>query len=129
MATRRVTGDGNIPDRPTNVLVIDVGGTNVKLLLTGQREPRRIASGLKMTGKRMVDAVKSATLDWNYDVIAMGYPGPVSNGRGLGGDTPKPAASPTAPATANSALIELTSSVSRVKVMKTFGGPWRSICR
>ena len=81
MATRRVKGDGRIPGRPTKVLVIDVGGTNVKVLLTGKREPRRFASGSKMTAEGMVDAVRRATIDWTYDVIAMGYPGPVSNGR------------------------------------------------
>ena len=81
MATRRVKGDGRIPGRPTKVLVIDVGGTNVKVLLTGKREPRRFASGSKMTAGGMVDAVRRATIDWTYDVIAMGYPGPVSNGR------------------------------------------------
>ena len=44
---------------PTRVLVIDVGGTNVKLLLTGKREPRRFASGSKMTAGGMVDAVEA----------------------------------------------------------------------
>lgn len=60
-----------------NILVIDVGGTNVKLLATGQTEPRKIASGPKLTAEKMVDQVKEATQDWPHDVISMGFPGPV----------------------------------------------------
>lgn len=65
------------------VLVIDVGGTNVKVLATGQKEPRKIPSGRTMTAKGMVAAVKKATADWKYDCVAMGYPGPVLQGRAL----------------------------------------------
>ena len=71
------------PDDRLKVLVIDVGGTNVKLLVTGEREPRKIHSGPTMTARRMVDAVKRATADWTYDVVSMGYPGPVQDGRPL----------------------------------------------
>lgn len=60
-----------------NILVIDVGGTNVKLLATGQTEPRKIPSGPKLTAEKMVDQVKEATQDWPHDVISMGFPGPV----------------------------------------------------
>jgi predicted NBD/HSP70 family sugar kinase len=59
------------------VLVIDIGGTNVKLLATGQTERRRCPSGPKMTPQRMVDAVKEMVADWEYDVVSIGYPGPV----------------------------------------------------
>jgi polyphosphate glucokinase len=71
------------PDDRLKVLVIDVGGTNVKLLVTGEREPRKIPSGPTMTARRMVDGVKRATADWTYDVVSMGYPGPVQDGRPL----------------------------------------------
>ena len=63
------------------VLVIDVGGTNVKLLATGRRVPIKIASGPELTPAKMVKAVLEATAGWNYDVITIGYPGPVANGR------------------------------------------------
>ncbi|MBL8044385.1 MAG: ROK family protein [Nitrospira sp.] len=63
------------------VLVIDVGGTNVKVLATGRSTPRKIPSGPTMMAKDMVDAVKRATVDWAYDAVSIGYPGPVWNGR------------------------------------------------
>jgi polyphosphate glucokinase len=65
------------------VLVIDVGGTNVKLLATGQKEPTKFPSGPKMTAAVMVKQVKEVTKDWGYNRIALGYPGPIINGRPL----------------------------------------------
>lgn len=62
------------------VLVIDVGGTNVKILATGKRTPRKVPSGPAMTVKAMLTAVKQLAADWRYDVISLGYPGAVSNG-------------------------------------------------
>jgi polyphosphate glucokinase len=59
------------------ILVIDVGGTNVKVLATGRNKMVKIPSGPKMTGKKMVAAVQKATAGWKYDVISIGYPGPV----------------------------------------------------
>lgn len=66
------------------ILVIDVGGTHVKVLASGQKEPVKISSGPKMTAKKMVKAVREATKDWNYSVISIGYPGPVVHGHPLG---------------------------------------------
>jgi predicted NBD/HSP70 family sugar kinase len=63
------------------ILVIDVGGTNVKVLATGQKMPIKIPSGPGMTAKTMVAQVKKATADWKYDVVSIGYPGPVMGGR------------------------------------------------
>ncbi|MGH7259550.1 MAG: ROK family protein [Nitrospiraceae bacterium] len=63
------------------MLVIDVGGSNVKVLVTGEREPRKIPSGQAMTARNMVEAVKQITADWTYDAISLGYPGPVEDGR------------------------------------------------
>jgi polyphosphate glucokinase len=65
------------------ILVIDVGGTSVKMLATGQREMRRVPSGRKMTAPGMVHEVKDAVGDWDYDVVSIGYPGPVIHGRPL----------------------------------------------
>ncbi len=64
-----------------NVLTIDVGGTNVKILVTGQQEGRKFPSGPKLTPKAMVEGVKKLAAGWKYDVISIGYPGPVANGR------------------------------------------------
>lgn len=65
------------------VLVIDVGGTHVKLLMTGQKEPTMINSGPEMTASKVARLVKQATRTWKYDCISMGYPGPVINGHPL----------------------------------------------
>lgn len=59
------------------VLTIDIGGTHVKILMTGQKEKREVDSGLDMTAAKMVDEVKTLAKGWDYDVISMGYPGPV----------------------------------------------------
>ena len=60
-----------------NVLVIDIGGTNIKMLATGQTETRSFPSGLSMTPTRMVAEIKERTEDWPYDVVSIGYPGVV----------------------------------------------------
>ena len=60
-----------------NILVIDVGGTHVKLLATGQKTHRQFDSGPHLTPRRMVAAVRKLVADWKYDVISMGYPGAV----------------------------------------------------
>jgi polyphosphate glucokinase len=64
-------------------LVLDVGGTHVKMLVTGKRQRLEFVSGPRMTPKAMVAAVKQATAKagWKYDVISMGYPGPVLHHR------------------------------------------------
>jgi polyphosphate glucokinase len=64
-----------------NVLVVDVGGTHVKILATGQAEPREFASGPTLTAAQMVSGVKNLAGDWKYDVVSMGYPGPVLHHR------------------------------------------------
>ena len=64
-----------------NVLVVDVGGTNVKILATEQKEPRRFPSGPTLTPEQMVAEVKKLAGDWKYDVVSVGYPGVVQHGR------------------------------------------------
>lgn len=63
------------------VLVIDVGGTHVKVLISGEREPRKFASGPTLTATQMVAGVKKITGDWKYDVVSIGFPGPVLRNR------------------------------------------------
>jgi polyphosphate glucokinase len=67
----------------TKVLVVDVGGTSIKLLATGQKEARKFPSGPKMTAETMVRVAKKTAKDWDYDVVSIGYPGPVVHGRPL----------------------------------------------
>jgi polyphosphate glucokinase len=63
------------------ILVIDIGGTNVKMLASGQREPRKFPSGPAMTPREMAAGVKQAVQGWKYDAVSIGYPGPVRDGR------------------------------------------------
>lgn len=64
---------------PKQVLSIDIGGTGVKFLATGQTEKRRFESGPTMTPAMMVERVKEMTTDWKYDVVSIGYPGRVQH--------------------------------------------------
>ena len=63
------------------VLVIDVGGSHVKLKATGQRGLRKFESGPKMTAAEMVDGARSLAAGWPYDAVVIGYPGPVAHDR------------------------------------------------
>jgi polyphosphate glucokinase len=64
-----------------NVLVIDVGGTHVKILASGQETPRKFDSGPTMGPGPMVDGVVQAAEGWTYDAVSIGYPGPVLRGK------------------------------------------------
>src|SRR5216117_3324643 len=64
-----------------NVLVIDIGGTHVKVLATGKDAHREFDSGPTLTPKRMVSEVRKLVGDWKYDVVSIGYPGPVLRDR------------------------------------------------
>src|SRR4051812_35957113 len=64
---------------PKQVLVVDVGGTKLKILATGQTEPRKTASGKKMTPSRMVEAVTELSKDWEYQAVSIGFPGLVGD--------------------------------------------------
>jgi len=63
------------------VLVIDVGGTNVKVFANGEAKVRKFPSGPTLTAKQMVEGVLGLVGDWKYDVVTIGYPGPVIHGR------------------------------------------------
>ncbi|MFZ0827794.1 MAG: ROK family protein [Verrucomicrobiia bacterium] len=63
------------------VLAIDVGGTHVKILVTGQKKRREFESGPTLTARKMADGVRKLASDWVYDVVAIGYPGPVLHNR------------------------------------------------
>jgi polyphosphate glucokinase len=63
------------------VLTVDVGGTSVKILASGQTEPRRFPSGKGLTPRKLVAGVKKLAKDWEYDLVSIGYPGRVRDGR------------------------------------------------
>src|SRR5471030_3164569 len=63
------------------ILVIDVGGTSIKIIATGRRTRVKITSGPKMSARQMVAAVCAATPGWQYDAVSIGCPGPVVQGR------------------------------------------------
>src|SRR5256885_14071906 len=73
------------------VLVVDVGGTHIKVLATGRKTPVKISSGPRMTARAMVRRVREAVKGWSYDAVSIGFPGavlhgkPVSEPRNLGG--------------------------------------------
>lgn len=67
--------------RLKNVLAVDIGGTSVKILVTGQTERRSFPSGPTLTPKQMVSDIKRMTEDWTYEVVSIGYPGPVRRDR------------------------------------------------
>lgn len=66
---------------PVQVLAVDIGGTNVKILATDQKNRRRFPSGTDLTPRKMVATVKRLAKDWKYDVISIGYPGLIRDGR------------------------------------------------
>lgn len=63
------------------ILMLDVGGTNVKLMASGHEGRRKVPSGPKLTASQMVKEVLKATKDWEYEAISLGYPGLVSEGK------------------------------------------------
>jgi polyphosphate glucokinase len=67
----------------SNILVIDVGGTHIKVTDQHHKAPVKIDSGAGMTAALMVADVRKATADWKYSAISIGYPGPVLHGRPL----------------------------------------------
>src|SRR5262245_4294240 len=64
-----------------NVLVVDIGGTHVKVLATGEVQRREFPFQPNMTPKEMVFGVKKLVSDWKYDVVSIGYSGPVLRSR------------------------------------------------
>jgi polyphosphate glucokinase len=63
------------------ILVLDIGGNHVKMLLTGQEAAREFPSGPSMTAQGMVAGVLKVADGWKFEVISIGYPGPVLRGK------------------------------------------------
>jgi polyphosphate glucokinase len=64
-----------------NILVIDVGGSSVKMMISVDEKRRKFPSGPKLGPKEAVEQIKEATGDWNYDAVSIGFPAPVRDGR------------------------------------------------
>jgi polyphosphate glucokinase len=64
---------------PASILSVDVGGSGLKILATGQAEPRRQASGPHLTPQEMVEIVRELAADWTYEAVSIGYPGQVGD--------------------------------------------------
>ena len=60
---------------PKSILVVDIGGTKVKILATGQTEPRKATSGKTFTPARLVEKVRDLAQGWTYEAVSIGYPG------------------------------------------------------
>jgi polyphosphate glucokinase len=81
MRASKASKSPDAPKAQLRVLVIDVGGTGVKILATGEQERRRVPSGKQLTPDKMVAEVKKLAKGWAYDVVSIGYPGIVREGR------------------------------------------------
>lgn len=83
MASKPKSLEHTTPAAPKDpvVLAIDLGGSHVKMLLSSGSDRRAAVSGVTMSAQKMVETVKELTADWQYDVIGMGYPGPVKDNR------------------------------------------------
>jgi hypothetical protein len=84
MNAKRMRMKPSAPERRTNavasphrILVVDIGGSKIKVLATGQTKPRKVSSGKSMTPAKMVEAVKKLARGWSYDAVSIGYPGQV----------------------------------------------------
>jgi len=77
MAKQLKRGHGRDAKR---ILAVDVGGTHVKMMTSTELEKRKFESGPELTAKAMVARVRDLTSDWNYEVVSIGYPGPVVHG-------------------------------------------------
>lgn len=76
-----MTNDSNQPETPPKrILVLDIGGTHVKALVTGEADAIKFDSGSQLTPTEMVDGVRNATSHWEYDVVSIGFPAPVIRG-------------------------------------------------
>lgn len=65
---------------PKDIMVIDVGGTHIKIKSSNLDERRSIDSGSKMSASRAVNDIKRLAHDWTYSAVSIGIPAPVIHG-------------------------------------------------
>ena len=69
---------------PPKVLMIDVGGTSVKMMASGHEGYRKFESKRRMSASEMVKGVLEHTEDWAYEVVSIGFPGLIRDGNRIG---------------------------------------------
>lgn len=79
---RKTAGKLRPREKPV-VLAIDIGGSHVKVMTSDRNEERRAESGPRMSAANMVAAVRKMVRGWKFDVVSIGYPGPVLHDRPL----------------------------------------------
>jgi polyphosphate glucokinase len=80
MRENRSKGEAFVP-KPKKILVVDVGGTNVKMHVSGHSAMRKFTSGPTLTPQKLVAQVRALSADWRYDALSIGYPGVVRHGQ------------------------------------------------
>jgi hypothetical protein len=63
------------------ILVVDVGGSNVKMMISTEEKRRKFSSGPKLTPEDAVRQIKQETKDWDYEAVAVGFPAPIKQGK------------------------------------------------
>src|SRR6187455_3272084 len=81
--TRTKRPEPGQPERVHKILAVDIGGSHVKMMCSPSSERRKFDSGPDLTAKGMVAGVLAMTGDWDYEAVAIGYPGPVIHNRPL----------------------------------------------
>lgn len=65
--------------KPVRILVVDIGGTKLKILASSETDPRKMPSGKTLTPVKMVEAVRELAHGWKYDAVSIGFPGQVGH--------------------------------------------------
>ena len=81
MASRSRPTSPHLRNVPFDILVVDVGGTNVKLRATGQKKLVKIPSGTSMSPRQMMSSIRREIAGWNVQAVSVGLPGIVLHGR------------------------------------------------
>lgn len=81
ISPQAVWPNSKLPPPDMKILMIDIGGSNVKMMVEGCDEMRKFTSGRTLTARQMVSGVKKATRGWEYDAITLGFPGLVEGGK------------------------------------------------
>ena len=81
MARRAQPASPHLTKAPFSILVLDVGGTNVKMRATGQKKVVKIPSGSTLSPRQMMSAVRPKTAGWSIQAVSIGLPGLVLHGR------------------------------------------------
>ena len=70
-----------MPNERKKILVIDVGGSNIKMMISQEEKRRKFPSGPKIGPEEAVEQIKETTSDWSFDAVAIGFPAPVREGK------------------------------------------------